>query len=80
MATQKGKRLSLYCSEREKQMLEYICNRTEENQSQVINALIMQEYYRLKDIPFGDRIGLKDKPTYSPDPFDSSQTTKGSST
>ena len=71
--TQKGKRLSLYCSEREKQMLEYICNRTNENQSQVINALIMQEYYRLKDIPFGDKIGLRDKPILS---GDSLETTK----
>lgn len=44
---QKGIRVTTYMSSREKSMLERICETTGENMSQVINALVMQEFYRL---------------------------------
>lgn len=46
--TQKGIRVTVLMSEREKGMLDSIRAKTGENMSQVINALIMQEYYRLQ--------------------------------
>jgi hypothetical protein len=46
--TQKGIRVTTYMSSREKSMLEKICETTGENMSQVLNALVMQEFYRLK--------------------------------
>lgn len=48
MSKQKGIRVTTYMSEREKKMLDEICSYTKENMSQVVNALIMQEYYRLQ--------------------------------
>lgn len=45
---QKGIRVTVLMSEREKGMLEAIRAKTGENMSQVVNALIMQEYYRLQ--------------------------------
>ena len=45
---QKGIRVTVLMSEREKGMLDAIRAKTGENMSQVVNALIMQEYYRLQ--------------------------------
>ena len=50
MSKQKGIRVTTYMSTREKGMLEAICQRTDENMSQVVNALVMQEYYRLQNM------------------------------
>jgi hypothetical protein len=46
--TQKGVRMTTYMSSREKGMLDAICETTGENMSQVVTALVMQEFYRLK--------------------------------
>jgi len=50
MTKQKGIRVTCYMSEREKGMLDAICASTSENMSQMVTALIMQEYYRLKNM------------------------------
>lgn len=43
----RGKRQSIYMTERVKGMLTSICASTGENASQVVTALVMKEYYKL---------------------------------
>lgn len=45
--TQKNTRTSLYQTQREREMLEWLCKKNGEGISQLINALIAKEYYRL---------------------------------
>jgi len=45
--TQYNKRISVYMTSRQKEMLDWVCKETGENQSQLINALIGKEYYTL---------------------------------
>ena len=47
--TQKNYRISVYMTQREKDFLDWLCNKTGENQSQLINALLTKEYYELQN-------------------------------
>jgi len=49
MTKQKGIRVTVYLTEREKKMLDTVCEKMGENMSQAISSLIVQEYYRVKE-------------------------------
>lgn len=46
--TEQGKRKTFYMTVRIQKMLDEVMEKTGENASQVLTALIMQEYYKLK--------------------------------